>query len=72
MLEMLGKPESLIRYVQDRPGHDRRYTNAEQGADPDQSSQSNDLQSGWPGHYLYLLHLEQRQRDPSRSVLHCR
>ena len=22
---MLGKPESLIRYVTDRPGHDRRY-----------------------------------------------
>ena len=21
----LGKPESLITYVQDRPGHDRRY-----------------------------------------------
>jgi dTDP-glucose 4,6-dehydratase len=25
ILGMLGKPESLIRYVQDRPGHDRRY-----------------------------------------------
>jgi dTDP-glucose 4,6-dehydratase len=25
ILEVLGKPESLIRYVQDRPGHDRRY-----------------------------------------------
>jgi len=24
-LEILGKPESLIRYVGDRPGHDRRY-----------------------------------------------
>ena len=23
---MLGKPESLIRYVDDRPGHDRRYS----------------------------------------------
>ncbi len=22
---MLGKPRSLIRYVKDRPGHDRRY-----------------------------------------------
>ncbi len=21
----MGKPESLIRYVKDRPGHDRRY-----------------------------------------------
>jgi len=25
VLEILGKPESLIRYVTDRPGHDRRY-----------------------------------------------
>ncbi|MDO4740631.1 MAG: dTDP-glucose 4,6-dehydratase [Eubacteriales bacterium] len=25
ILQFLGKPESLIRYVKDRPGHDRRY-----------------------------------------------
>jgi dTDP-glucose 4,6-dehydratase len=25
ILSMLGKPESLIRHVEDRPGHDRRY-----------------------------------------------
>lgn len=25
ILKALGKPESLIRYVKDRPGHDRRY-----------------------------------------------
>ncbi|MFP4321711.1 MAG: dTDP-glucose 4,6-dehydratase [Anaerolineales bacterium] len=25
ILETLGKPESLVRYVEDRPGHDRRY-----------------------------------------------
>lgn len=25
ILQILGKPESLIRYVKDRPGHDRRY-----------------------------------------------
>lgn len=25
ILEILGKPEELITYVQDRPGHDRRY-----------------------------------------------
>ncbi|MBY0232299.1 MAG: dTDP-glucose 4,6-dehydratase [Gemmataceae bacterium] len=25
LLELLGKPRSLIRYVADRPGHDRRY-----------------------------------------------
>lgn len=25
ILELTGKPQSLIKYVQDRPGHDRRY-----------------------------------------------
>jgi dTDP-glucose 4,6-dehydratase len=25
ILSALGKPESLIKYVTDRPGHDRRY-----------------------------------------------
>ncbi len=25
LLELLGKPQGLIRYVADRPGHDRRY-----------------------------------------------
>jgi dTDP-glucose 4,6-dehydratase len=25
LLDMLGKPKSLIQYVADRPGHDRRY-----------------------------------------------
>jgi dTDP-glucose 4,6-dehydratase len=25
LLALLGKPESLLRFVQDRPGHDRRY-----------------------------------------------
>jgi len=25
ILKLLGKPETLIRYVKDRPGHDRRY-----------------------------------------------
>jgi len=25
VLGLLGKPESLITYVKDRPGHDRRY-----------------------------------------------
>lgn len=25
LLKLMGKPESLIRYVQDRPGHDLRY-----------------------------------------------
>ena len=26
VLRLLGKPESLIQYVKDRPGHDRRYS----------------------------------------------
>jgi dTDP-glucose 4,6-dehydratase len=26
MLDLLGKPHSLIKYVTDRPGHDRRYS----------------------------------------------
>ena len=26
VLDLLGKPRSLINYVQDRPGHDRRYS----------------------------------------------
>ncbi len=26
ILELLGKGEDLIRYVADRPGHDRRYS----------------------------------------------
>jgi dTDP-glucose 4,6-dehydratase len=25
ILKLLGKPESLLSYVKDRPGHDRRY-----------------------------------------------
>src|SRR5213078_2060623 len=25
ILELLGKPRSLVKYVTDRPGHDRRY-----------------------------------------------
>ncbi|HZK67269.1 MAG TPA: dTDP-glucose 4,6-dehydratase [Chloroflexota bacterium] len=26
VLDLLGKPESLLRFVKDRPGHDRRYS----------------------------------------------
>lgn len=26
ILQLLGKPETLIKYVKDRPGHDRRYS----------------------------------------------
>ena len=25
LLDLLGKPRSLVRFVEDRPGHDRRY-----------------------------------------------
>ena len=25
ILQLVGKPDSLLTYVQDRPGHDRRY-----------------------------------------------
>ena len=25
LLRLIGKPESLLSYVKDRPGHDRRY-----------------------------------------------
>ena len=25
LLDLLGKPRGLIRFVKDRPGHDRRY-----------------------------------------------
>lgn len=38
ILQELGKPESLISYVQDRPGHDRRY-----GIDPTKITQ----ELGW-------------------------
>ena len=38
VLELTGKPESLIQYVKDRPGHDRRYA---------LSSQKLTRQTGW-------------------------
>ena len=25
LLRLMGKPETLLTYVKDRPGHDRRY-----------------------------------------------
>lgn len=33
ILKALDKPESLIRYVKDRPGHDRRYTSIQPDRD---------------------------------------
>ena len=44
ILDMLGKPESLIRYVQDRPGHDKRYA-----IDPEKMT--NEL--GWEPSYTF-------------------
>ncbi|MEK5257109.1 dTDP-glucose 4,6-dehydratase [Paenibacillus sp. FSL F4-0125] len=44
ILQELGKPKSLITYVQDRPGHDRRY-----GINP--TKITNDL--GWKPKYTF-------------------
>ncbi|WP_145149274.1 dTDP-glucose 4,6-dehydratase [Paenibacillus xylanexedens] len=44
ILEQLGKPESLIKYVQDRPGHDRRY-----GIDPTKTMS----ELGWKPKYTF-------------------
>lgn len=50
VLEKLAKPESLIRYVQDRPGHDKRYA-------IDASKIERDL--GWVPSYTFETGLEQ-------------
>ncbi|GAS84709.1 dTDP-glucose 4,6-dehydratase [Paenibacillus amylolyticus] len=44
ILEQLGKPESLIKYVQDRLGHDRRY-----GIDPTKTMS----ELGWKPKYTF-------------------
>lgn len=44
ILEELGKPKSLITYVQDRPGHDRRY-----GIDPTKTMR----ELGWQPKYSF-------------------
>ncbi|MFB5763869.1 dTDP-glucose 4,6-dehydratase [Paenibacillus medicaginis] len=44
ILAELGKPESLIAYVEDRPGHDRRY-----GIDPTKTM----TQLGWKPKYSF-------------------
>ncbi|MDQ0660065.1 dTDP-glucose 4,6-dehydratase [Paenibacillus sp. W2I17] len=44
ILEQLGKPESLIQYVQDRLGHDRRY-----GIDPTKTM----TELGWKPKYIF-------------------
>lgn len=50
ILEKLGKPESLIRFVQDRPGHDKRYA-----IDPEKMT--NEL--GWEPSYTFETGIEQ-------------
>ncbi len=53
ILSMLNKPESLIRYVQDRPGHDKRYA-----IDPEKMT--NEL--GWEPQYTFETGIEQTIR----------
>jgi len=50
ILKELGKPESLISYVKDRPGHDRRYA-------IDASKIKNDL--GWVPAYTFEIGIAQ-------------
>jgi len=50
ILETLGKPESLITFVQDRPGHDRRYA-------IDSTKAERDL--GWQRQYTFETGLDQ-------------
>ncbi|MBU5673833.1 dTDP-glucose 4,6-dehydratase [Paenibacillus brevis] len=53
ILEQLGKPESLIKHVQDRPGHDRRY-----GIDPTKTMQ----ELGWEPKYSFETGIEETIR----------
>ncbi|QZY56304.1 dTDP-glucose 4,6-dehydratase [Crassaminicella profunda] len=50
ILKMLNKPENLIRYVKDRPGHDRRYA-------IDSSKIQNEL--GWKPRYDFEKGMKQ-------------
>jgi dTDP-glucose 4,6-dehydratase len=50
ILQILGKPNSLIKYVTDRPGHDRRYA-------IDYSKIKDEL--GWSPEYALPTGLEQ-------------
>jgi len=52
ILRLLGKPDTLIRYVEDRPGHDVRYA-----LDP---SKINAL--GWQAEYTFEMALEETVR----------
>lgn len=53
ILAQLGKPESLIKYVQDRPGHDRRY-----GIDPTKTMQ----ELGWKPKHSFEKGIEETIR----------
>ncbi|RRJ62193.1 dTDP-glucose 4,6-dehydratase [Paenibacillus oralis] len=53
ILEQLGKPESLIKHVQDRPGHDRRY-----GIDPTKTTQ----ELGWKPRYSFETGIQETIR----------
>jgi dTDP-glucose 4,6-dehydratase len=66
ILQALGKPETLIKYVKDRPGHDRRYA-------IDSSKLRAEL--GWKPHHEFEQGLRQTvdwyvaNRDWSRRVM---
>lgn len=47
ILKLMGKGEEMIRYVQDRPGHDRRY--AIDGSKIEQELGWKPSRSSWPG-----------------------
>lgn len=53
ILEQLGKPDSLIKHVQDRPGHDRRY-----GIDPTKMIQ----ELGWKPKYSFETGIQETIR----------
>jgi dTDP-glucose 4,6-dehydratase len=53
ILKLLGKPESLIKFVQDRPGHDRRYA-----IDPSKAKR----ELGWTPAHTFERGLEETVR----------
>lgn len=50
ILELVGKPESLITYVEDRPGHDRRYA---------MDSAYLEAELGWSASYTFEQGMQQ-------------
>ena len=50
ILKALGKPESLIKFVKDRPGHDRRYA-----IDPTKI----ETELGWEPQYVFDTGMKQ-------------